>query len=65
MVYLYIFFVLVNRIGNLRNTNDPNCTYEGDNNCILMQTSNYILGAYRDMRKGIGNELKPEVDLFF
>lgn len=45
-------YLAVNRIGNLRNTNDPNCTYEGDNNCILMQTSNYILGAYRDMRKG-------------
>ncbi|XP_057295716.1 peroxisomal acyl-coenzyme A oxidase 3-like [Hydractinia symbiolongicarpus] len=46
-------YLSVNRLGQLRDTNDPSCTFEGDNNCILMQTSNYLVGVYKQIEKGL------------
>lgn len=48
---MYIF-ILASALGDLRNGNDANCTYEGANNVLVQQTSNWLLQLWGLVKAG-------------
>ena len=45
-------FILVSRLGILRQEHDANCTYEGESNVLIQQASQWLLGQYSNVLKG-------------
>lgn len=41
-------------LGELRNNNDASCTYEGENNVLIQQASNWLLGVRRQGHEHFG-----------
>ncbi|XP_045533158.1 peroxisomal acyl-coenzyme A oxidase 3-like [Pieris brassicae] len=52
------------RIGDIRNDNDANCTYEGENSLLVQQTSNWLLGLW-PQRNSLTAEHSPLGSLGF
>lgn len=44
--------MLVSRLGDLRAENDATCTFEGENNVLIQQASNWLLNQWSNVLSG-------------
>jgi hypothetical protein len=52
-----IILLTVNQLGKLRDDLDANLTYEGDNNIILLQSSNYLFDVFEKKKAGMATNM--------
>ncbi|XP_076303568.1 peroxisomal acyl-coenzyme A oxidase 3 isoform X1 [Lasioglossum baleicum] len=45
-------YLKMSRLGELRSENDASCTYEGENNVLIQQASNWLLNQWSNMLNG-------------
>ncbi|XP_039308037.1 peroxisomal acyl-coenzyme A oxidase 3-like [Solenopsis invicta] len=45
-------YLKMSRLGDIRAQNDANCTYEGENNVLIQQASNWLLNQWAAVIKG-------------
>ncbi|XP_039308021.1 peroxisomal acyl-coenzyme A oxidase 3 isoform X1 [Solenopsis invicta] len=45
-------YLKMSRLGDIRADHDANCTYEGENNVLIQQASNWLLNQWAGMIKG-------------
>ncbi|XP_011863480.1 PREDICTED: peroxisomal acyl-coenzyme A oxidase 3 isoform X2 [Vollenhovia emeryi] len=45
-------YLKMSRLGDIRAQNDANCTYEGENNVLIQQASNWLLNQWANINKG-------------
>ncbi|XP_070572098.1 peroxisomal acyl-coenzyme A oxidase 3-like [Ptychodera flava] len=58
-------YLAFNRLGDIRDDHDPNLTYEGDNNVLLQQTSNYLLTLAENKEKANARFVSPMATVNF
>ncbi|CAL7950305.1 unnamed protein product [Xylocopa violacea] len=45
-------YLKISRLGDLRNENDACCTFEGENNVLIQQASNWLLNQWSNVLRG-------------
>lgn len=53
------------RLGDLRNDNDANCTYEGENTVLIQQTSNWLVKIWGQLVEKKGDPCKTPLNSIY